>query len=172
VSVVGHLRDEKDPLRAAIAVRDLPHGSRIRVVQAGDALTAEWRRTARSEAKSNARYEWTGGVAQSIARRLVARSHVMVLSSVMEGGANVISEACVVGTAIVASRIPSTVALLGRDHPGLFPVGNTAALRRLLLRCEREPALVAELERRSRVLATRFDPRREREAWKGLLDEL
>jgi putative glycosyltransferase (TIGR04348 family) len=170
--VLGHLRDEKDPLRAAIAVRDLPRESRVRVVQAGDALTPDWRRAARAEMKSNLRYRWVGALARGAAMRLAARSHVMVLSSVMEGGANVISEACVVGTAIVASRIPSSVALVGADHPGLFPVGNTGALRRLLLRCEREPAFLDALEQRSRRIAAQFDPRRERGAWARLIAEL
>jgi hypothetical protein len=35
VCVIGHLRDEKDPLRAAIAVRNLPQQSRIGVTQVG-----------------------------------------------------------------------------------------------------------------------------------------
>jgi putative glycosyltransferase (TIGR04348 family) len=170
--VLGHLRDEKDPLRAAIAVRELPRESSIRIVQAGDALTDDWERAARAEMRANARYRWIGAVTRGAAKRLVARSHVMVLSSVIEGGANVISEACVVGTGIVASRIPSTVALLGKDHPGLFPVGNSAALRRLLLRCEREPAFVRELARRSREAAPRFEPRREQRAWREMLAEL
>src|SRR6185503_3543269 len=33
VCVVGHLRDEKDPLRTAVAARALPAASRIEVVQ-------------------------------------------------------------------------------------------------------------------------------------------
>jgi putative glycosyltransferase (TIGR04348 family) len=170
--VIGHLRDEKDPLRAAIAVRDLPSESALRVVQAGGALNARWRRAAEAEMRTNPRYLWRGELSRSSARTLLARSHVMVLSSIIEGGANVISEAAVVGTAMVASEIPSSVALLGADHPGLFRAGDTAGLRALLLRCEQDARFLGVLERRSRALAPRFDPKREREAWRALLREI
>src|SRR3546814_3787136 len=50
VCVAGHLRDEKDPLRAAFAARLAPPESRLRVVQLGKAHTADWARAAeRSE---------------------------------------------------------------------------------------------------------------------------
>ena len=41
VCVVGHLRPVKDPFRTAIAVRDLPPSSSIRVVHVGDALSED-----------------------------------------------------------------------------------------------------------------------------------
>src|SRR4051812_24474505 len=56
VAVVGHLRDEKDPLRTALAVRLLPAGSRIQVLHAGAPLTPEWERAALEEARENPRY--------------------------------------------------------------------------------------------------------------------
>ena len=172
VCVIGHLRAEKDPLRAAIAVRDVPAESRLRVLQVGAALDASWRRLAEREVRSNARYLWRGELSRSRARELLARSHIMVLSSIIEGGANVISEAAVAGTAIIASDIPSSNALLGADHPGLFPAGDTTALRALLLRCESDVQFLAELEQRSRLLSPRFAPRREKAAWKSLLREV
>ncbi|HLG71755.1 MAG TPA: hypothetical protein VK009_15155 [Chloroflexota bacterium] len=60
VAVVGHLRAEKDPLRTALAVRELPPESRIRVVHAGSALEDEWRAAAQRESKENRRYRWLG----------------------------------------------------------------------------------------------------------------
>ena len=42
VSVIGHLRDVKDPLRAAAAARLLPADSRVRIEQVGRAYTPEW----------------------------------------------------------------------------------------------------------------------------------
>ena len=56
----------------------------------------------------------------------------MVISSLSEGGANVISEAAVAGVPVLASRIDGNVGLLGADYPGYFPVGDTEALARLL----------------------------------------
>src|SRR6201997_1468298 len=42
IAVIGHLRDVKDPLRAAAAARLLPPASRIRIVHIGRAYNAEW----------------------------------------------------------------------------------------------------------------------------------
>jgi hypothetical protein len=47
VLVAGHLREEKDSLRAALAVRELPSRSRLRVVQLGGAHCPEWADAAR-----------------------------------------------------------------------------------------------------------------------------
>ena len=49
VSVIGHLRDVKDPLRAAEAARLLPIDSRIAVEQVGRAYTEAWAKRARAE---------------------------------------------------------------------------------------------------------------------------
>lgn len=60
VAVVGHFREEKDPLRTALAARELPAESRIRVVQVGSALEKDWREAAEREADRNNRYRWLG----------------------------------------------------------------------------------------------------------------
>ncbi len=62
VAVVGHLRAEKDPMRTALAVRQLPPESRIRVLHAGSALEPEWRDAASRETETNRRYRWLGGL--------------------------------------------------------------------------------------------------------------
>jgi putative glycosyltransferase (TIGR04348 family) len=171
VCVLGHLRREKDPLRAAMAVRRLPAGSGLRVLHAGRALSPELARRARAEMSRNPRYRWLGERSRRAALRLLARSRAMVLSSRMEGGANVISEAVAAGAPILASRIHGTVGLLGVDYPGLYPLGETRALRALLLRLERDPAFTAELRAWLRRLRPRFRPTRERRAWARLVDE-
>jgi hypothetical protein len=53
VCVVGHLRAEKDPLRAALAARGLPATSRIEVVQVGAALDPAWAERAQAESARN-----------------------------------------------------------------------------------------------------------------------
>jgi glycosyltransferase involved in cell wall biosynthesis len=105
-------------------------------------------------------------------RRLLAQSHAMVISSLNEGGANVISEAAVAGVPILASRMDGNVGLLGRDYPGYFPVGDTRALARLLRRVEEEPSFVACLGKALAKRAPLFRPARERAAWRRLLAEL
>lgn len=169
VSVIGHLRDVKDPLRAAEAARLLPAESRVRIEQVGRAYTSEWADRARAEMAANPRYLWRGDVSAAAVRRLLARSHAMVISSLSEGGANVVSEAVVAGVPVLASRMDGNVGLLGGDYPGYFPVGDTAALARLLGRLEREPRFVKRLRRALARRVALFRPSREIAAWRRLL---
>lgn len=169
VSVIGHLRDVKDPLRAAEAARLLPAGSRVRIEQVGRAYTPEWAARAQAEMESNPRYHWRGDVPTATVRRLLARSHAMVISSLSEGGANVISEATVACVPVLASRMDGNVGLLGADYPGYFPVGDTRALARLVVRLEREPPFVRQLGKALAQRAPLFRPAREIAAWRRLL---
>ncbi|MGB5736815.1 MAG: selenoneine biosynthesis selenosugar synthase SenB [Thiohalocapsa sp.] len=172
VCVIGHLREEKDPLRAALAVRDLPPTSRLRVIHLGKAHHHDWAVRAEEEMALNPRYIWRGEVPGWAVRKAFVRAHLMVLSSNMEGGANVISEAVVAGVPVIASDIPGSVGLLGDDYPGYYPVGDTAALRGLLRRSEVESGFLADLTRRCAALSPLFRPEAERERWRTLLDRL
>ena len=172
VSVIGHLRDVKDPLRAAKAARLLPADSHIRVEQVGRAYTPQWAARARAEMAANPRYFWRDDVPAAAVRRLLARSHAMVISSFSEGGANVISEAIVAGVPVLASRMDGNVGLLGAAYPGYFPVGDTQALARLLQRVECEPRFVARLGKALARRAPLFRPAREAAAWRRLLASL
>jgi len=96
----------------------------------------------------------------------------MVLPSLSEGGANVISEAIVAGVPVLASRIDGSVGLLGRNYPGYFSVGDTAALARLLHRIETNPEFLSRLRRAIARRAHLFRPERERAAWKKLIGEV
>jgi putative glycosyltransferase (TIGR04348 family) len=172
ISVIGHLRDVKDPLRAAEAARLLPADSRVRIVQIGRPYTPDWEARAKAEMAANPRYVWRDDVPRGAVQRLLLRSHAMVLSSLSEGGANVISEAVVAGVPILASRMDGNVGLLGPDYPGYFPVGDTEALARLLRRVESDPKFMARLRRFIARLAPLFRPEREIAAWQKLLSEL
>ena len=96
----------------------------------------------------------------------------MVLSSLSEGGANVISEAIVAGVPILVSRMDGNVGLLGSDYPAYFPVGDTRALARLLRRIEDDAQFVATLRRAIARRAPLFRLEREVAAWRRLLAEL
>ena len=172
VSVIGHLRDVKDPLRAAAAARLLPADSRVHVEQVGRAYTPEWANRARTEMAANPRYRWRDDVPAAAVRRLLARSHAMVISSLSEGGANVVSEAAVAGVPVLASRMDGNVGLLGVDYPGYFPVGDTKALARLLQRLEREPRFPARLGKALARRARLFRPAREIASWRRLLADI
>jgi putative glycosyltransferase (TIGR04348 family) len=172
VCLLGHLRYEKDPFRTALALRLLLPSSRIRVIHAGQALNAVMAKQARTLMAREPRYRWIGEVPRWRARRFLARSRLLVLSSRMEGGANVISEAVVEGVPVLASRISGSVGLLGSHYPGFFEVGDTQALARLLWQAESDTRFYTRLHDWCVRLAPRFQPERERAAWESLLHEL
>jgi glycosyltransferase involved in cell wall biosynthesis len=89
----------------------------------------------------------------------------------MEGGANVVSEAIVLGVPVVSSRISGSIGMLGKDYPGYFEVGDTAGLAELLRRAETDAAFVRDLRDRVRALAPLYRPARERTEWQGILRE-
>lgn len=172
VCVVGHLREVKDPLRAAEAARLLPADSAIRVVQAGAILEEEFRGRVEREMEINPRYRWVGELPAEETRALIASSKAMVLSSRSEGGARVVGEAAVEGTPVLSSRIEGVLGMLGEDYGGYFTYGATEELRDLLLRFERDTAFREALRAEIAERADRFDPRREEEAWRRLLREI
>jgi putative glycosyltransferase (TIGR04348 family) len=172
ICVVGHLRAEKDPLRAAYAARALPAESRLRVIQLGKAHDDHWAEAAKAEMDCNPRFVWKGEVTGGQVRRWFARSHAMVISSIMEGGANVVSEAVSAGLPVIASRIDGNVGLLGEDYAGYFPPEDTEALTALLWQAERDPSFAAHLAAQCDARRPLFTPAREKEAWARLLSDL
>ncbi|MBW3596529.1 MAG: TIGR04348 family glycosyltransferase [Planctomycetes bacterium] len=172
VCVIGHLRPVKDPFRTALAARRLPRESRIRVVHLGAALSREMEVRARAEMERNPRYLWLGELPRGRALRRLARSRLIALTSRMEGGANVISEAAAASTPVVASRISGSIGLLGEDYPGFFPVGDTLRLADLLRRCECDSEFYQDLAQRCARLIPLISPQRERESWQSLLQEV
>jgi putative glycosyltransferase (TIGR04348 family) len=170
VCLLCHMRPVKDPFRAPEAARRLPSDSRLEVVHAGAALTDEMEERARREAAENPRYRWLGEVPRREALGLLARSRALVVSSRLEGGANVVTEALACGTPVVGSRIDGTVGLLGEDYPGYYPVGDTGALAARLHRLEVDDGYRRTLEEACSRRADRAAPEREARAWADLLE--
>lgn len=172
VCVLAHLREVKDPFLAARAARLLPEESRIRIVHAGRALEEGQRERARQEMEENPRYHWLGELEPEAAKERLAASRVLALTSRMEGGANVVSEAVVCEVPVLSTRISGSLGMLGEDYPGFFPVGDAEALAGLLLRAEREADYVPTLLDAVQELRPRLRPEVEREAWRRLLEGL
>jgi putative glycosyltransferase (TIGR04348 family) len=172
VAVIGHLREVKDPFRAAKAARLLPPSSNIRIVHFGAAENLRWAARARAEMRRNPRYIWRGDRPHGEVQALLKRARAVVLSSKSEGGANIISEAAAAGVPVLASRIDGSVGLLGSNYPGYFPVGSTKALARLLRRTEAEPDFLKRLKRAIAGRAYLFRPAREKAAWAALIAEI
>jgi putative glycosyltransferase (TIGR04348 family) len=171
VAVLAHLRPVKDPFRAAMAVRLLPFGSKVRIMHAGARLDLDLDRRARSEEASNPRYRWLGELPRWRALRVLARSRLFVMTSRSEGGANVLSEALASGVPVLCSRIPGATGIVGDDYPGLFSVGDTQALAGLLERAEKDGEFRTSLGAWCRRLAPLVEPARERKAWRDLLHD-
>ena len=172
IVVSGHLRAEKDPFRSAAALGFLPASSRVRVTHIGGAMSDAMAKEARAWMKREPRYRWMGEVPRWRALQILARSRLMVVSSLMEGGANVICEALAARVPIIASRIGGNVGMLGAGYPGYYPVGNERALARLIARAERDEDCYHALERACEGRAPLIAPKREKAALEDLLAEL
>jgi len=166
VTVIGHLREEKEPFCAARALRRLE--GNVRVIQLGKALSEDMAMQARRFMKREARYRWLGELPHGAAMRWLARSHAMVISSRMEGGAHVVSEAIAAGVPVLASRIPGNIGLLGARYPGYYPVGKDRALARLIERAH-DQRFLKLLERQVKSRRALVRPAAERRALKALL---
>ncbi len=169
ICVIGHLRQEKDPFRTALAARLLPAESRVRVLHYGKAHGPEWALQAEAEMRVNPRYRWQGEVSAGQVRQAFLRAHLMVISSLQEGGANVVSEALVAEVPIIASDIPGNIGLLGRDYGGYFRVGDETSLAERIRRAEVDAGFLQSLQRQGRALAPLFTAEQERSAWQKLL---
>ncbi len=159
--MVGHLRDEKDPLtwlRAVTASYTTP----MRFDQIGEALQPELERAAHEAQQAFEGYRWLGNLPRAAARQHIKRAHVLVNSSLMEGGAQVIIEAVQSGTAVLASAISGNIGMLGEQYEGYFPAGDDAALAALLRRCATAPDFLARLEQQCRERAHLFAPETEK----------
>jgi putative glycosyltransferase (TIGR04348 family) len=172
VCLVAHLRDEKDPLRAALAVRHLPAESRIQLTHIGLALDDGLAERARTETERNGRYRWLGQLSHRGARKHLAQSHLVCITSKMEGSSNVLSEALASGVPVIASKIAGLIGTLGKTFPGYFPVGDTKKLTDLLLKAESDPTFYRALKRHCARAAKWVRPKRELDSWRRLLKEM
>lgn len=99
VCVIANIRAEKDPFLTAKAARLLPAVSRIKVNHIGGILDKGMEKLMLEEIATNPRYKWLGPLSYHKTRRELANSHLLSITSRLEGSSNVLSEA-------LASRIP------------------------------------------------------------------
>ena len=145
VLAIGHLRTEKDPFRVALATAYLPEHSQIQVTHLGSALSDDMAETAELAQSKLSRWTWAGDVPHKTVLKRLSRARLLVISSVMEGGANVICEALAADVPVLASHMPGNIGMLGEDYPGYFPVGDEKRLARLLSMAEDDPDFYADL---------------------------
>ncbi len=171
ITMIGHLRDEKDPatFMQAAALVTAPNA---RLTHVGDALDAQWEAQAKTTQHQQSRYRWLGPLPRATTRQLLKRSHVLVLTSKMEGGANVIIEAVTSGVPVLASDISGNRGMLGDDYAGYFPVGDSAALARLIDRTVSDTEFYRRLQAQCAGRAPLFLPEHEKTTLLQLMDNV
>jgi len=169
IVVVGHLREEKDPFRAVLAVQLLNED--LEVIHVGGALDGPHRKAAQQWVKREHRYRWLGSLPHGRALRWIASSHLLVVSSRMEGGANVIAEAARIGTPVLASRMSGNLGMLGPSYPGYFPTGSEEGLARLIARSKSDRKFYSRLKTAMSRRSPLFSPAGERRALLGAVGE-
>jgi len=172
VTVIGHLREEKDPFCIARSLPLMPSTSKINVLHLGMAMNWQMEQTARGYNETVERYQWLGEVTHADALNALASSRLMVISSRMEGGAHVVSEAIALGTPVIASDIPGNRGLLGDDYLGYFPVGNESALASLLHSCESTPDFYSALKKQIEIRRNLISPTQEMQSIQDLMLKL
>ena len=169
-AVVGHLRDEKDPLTVLRAARLLAADPGApSIVHVGAALDARLGDEAQATMAACPGYRWVGGLGHAAARRTIARARALVHPSRMEGGANVVIEAVRSAVPVLASRIDGNVGLLGIGYDGYFPVGDAAALAALMRLFISDDAFAEQLRAQCALREPMFVPAVERRAVRALV---
>ncbi|CAN5242276.1 hypothetical protein BH11PSE11_BH11PSE11_17390 [soil metagenome] len=169
VMMIGHLREEKDPLtymRAAALVNNRA----AQLVHIGAALDPAFERQAIATMEKQTRYHWLGNLPHAETRRRLKHSHLMVIASRMEGGANVIAEALASGVPVLASDISGNRGMLGDDYAGYFPVGDSRQLAAMIDRCATDPDYYQGLSTQCKQRAPLFSPEREKTDLLRLMD--
>jgi putative glycosyltransferase (TIGR04348 family) len=171
IVMVGHLREEKDPLtfmRAAALVT----APKARLIHIGGALESQLAAAAQATAAAQPRYRWLGALPHAATRQRLKRGHLMAITSHMEGGANVIIEAVCSGVPVLASDISGNRGMLGDDYAGYFPPGDAAALARMIDRAVEDQDFHALLRAQCDARAPLFAPAAEQAALLQLVDNL
>jgi len=174
--MVGHLRDEKDPLTLMAAAQALTAHDGIHIDHIGAPLDAALGQAAQATAQACPHYRWLGAQPHETTRRRIQRAHVLVHTSRLEGGSHVIMEAVCSGTPVLASGIDGNVGMLGADYAGYFEPGNAAQLAHLLRQARATQhhgdGLLARLAAQCALRAPLFAPEAEQRALLNLVAAL
>ena len=172
LTVIGHMREVKNPFAMVRVLHDRPEWSEVRVWQLGEALEESFEAAAREWEARESRYRWLGNLPRKEVIDWLCRSAAPVNSSWLEGGANAVPEAILVGTPVLASRVEGNVGFLGKDYTGYFDAGDEAGLAALIEGLRGEGGMREKLRRQIGARQELFRREREVEAWKALLEEV
>ncbi|PHY07579.1 MAG: TIGR04348 family glycosyltransferase [Alcaligenaceae bacterium] len=160
--MVGHLRPEKAPQTVFEAAALLAAQHEIDFRHIGGEHDLQLAQQARQTAQHYPQYQFMGELSHAATRSQIQRAHVLVHTSIMEGGAHVLMEAICSGVPVIASRIAGNIGMLGEDYAGLFEVGDAQGLATLLLKFKNEPIFATHLQKQCARRAPLFEPAHER----------
>ena len=163
VTMIGHLRAEKDPATFMRAAKSLKLES-VRMIHIGSALDPALGQQAENTQRQYPHYRWLGNLPHAATRQRLKRSHLMVIASTMEGGANVICEAITSGAPVLASDISGNRGMLGEKYAGYFAPGDSIKLAQLIDRAASDMKFYRRLRAQCAGRAALFAPERERAA--------
>jgi glycosyltransferase involved in cell wall biosynthesis len=135
-------------------------------------MNEQMERTALGYNETLEHYQWIGEVSHADALKALSQSRLMVISSRMEGGAHVVSEAIALGVPVIASDIPGNRGLLGDDYLAYYPVGDEAELASLLYRTETMPDFYSALKKQIDIRRDLVSPDREMQSIQELMIQL
>ena len=135
-------------------------------------MNPEMKSLAKAYSKELKNYQWLDELSHPETLQQLSRSHLMVISSLMEGGAHVVTEAIAIGVPVIASDIPGNRGLLGDDYPGYYPVGDANALALALQKAEFDSSFYESLEAHIKKRQRYVQPEFELNSIKALLNRL
>ena len=169
VTMIGHLRDEKDPVTFMHTAK-LLKSENIRLIHIGGVLDPALGKLAAKTQQTYPQYQWLGNLSHAATRQRLKRSQLMAITSKMEGGANVIIEAITSSVPVLASDISGNRGMLGEDYAGYFPLGDSLKLAQLIARAASDAKFYSRLQMQCVARAPLFSPNRERAALLKLVD--
>jgi putative glycosyltransferase (TIGR04348 family) len=170
--VLGHVRREKDPLRAAYALRWMALQPRVEVVQAGGILDPSFAPRIAQEQVRSPRYRYLGELSRPAALKLLSRCDALIISSRLEGGANVASEAIALGIPAIASDIDGNRGIFGKRYAGYFATGSARDLARVMTQFASDASFASRLRDQIARLRSIVDPSLEAGALGALVRKL
>ncbi len=167
---LGHLREVKNSHQMWRALQLIPD-AQLQGFLLGAALEKSDEAIAMQHQEKDARYQWLSDLGRAEALEYMMGSVATLNTSLLEGGANSVVEAIVLGVPVLASNIDGNRGLLGEDYAGLYPLEDDEALSVLIEKIIYDEAfrdsLKAQLEERSSL----FTAQRELSSWIKVVNE-
>ena len=171
LAMLGHLRPVKDPLVVLDALGHLSESAPLRIVHAGEPLDPALASRCEQASAEDPRYSYLGRIPRSQALATLESSHGLLLPSRSEGGASVLSEALLLGRAVIASDAPGITAFLPKYYGGIFPVGSANNLAALLERFAAQSSWRQELTEQCVAMGAQLRSVEEAKAWQDLVTD-